>query len=289
MNIIITGPLGHIGSKLIEEIHSVKNLKKIYLIDNASSNNLNVLFNLKTKKKKFIFINEDLKNQDLLNNINSKIHLVIHLASITNAEQSFKNKEEVINNNLTVFNNVLKYCLKKKVKLMHISSTSVYGIQKNIVSESTSALRPQSPYADVKLKEEIILQKNKNKLKFVTFRFGTITGTSKGMRFHTAVNKFCFNTIIKKEIPVWNDALDQFRPYLSLDDAIKTIIFFINRNLFNGEIYNVLTRNYTVRNILDLIKKNGYKMKIKKTNSPVLNQNSYLVSKKKNRKLTIEV
>ena len=279
MNIIITGPLGHIGSKLIEEIHSVKNLKKIYLIDNASSNNLNVLFNLKTKKKKFIFINEDLKNQDLLNNINSKIHLVIHLASITNAEQSFKNKEEVINNNLTVFNNVLKYCLKK-VKLMHISSTSVYGIQKNIVSESTSALRPQSPYADVKLKEEIILQKNKNKLKFVTFRFGTITGTSKGMRFHTAVNKFCFNTIIKKEIPVWNDALDQFRPYLSLDDAIKTIIFFINRNLFNGEIYNVLTRNYTVRNILDLIKKNGYKMKIKKTNSPVLNQNSYLVSKK---------
>ena len=164
---------------------------------------------------------------------------------------------------------------------MHISSTSVYGIQKNIVSESTSALRPQSPYADVKLKEEIILQKNKNKLKFVTFRFGTITGTSKGMRFHTAVNKFCFNTIIKKEIPVWNDALDQFRPYLSLDDAIKTIIFFINRNLFNGEIYNVLTRNYTVRNILDLIKKNGYKMKIKKTNSPVLNQNSYLVSKKK--------
>ena len=281
MNIIITGPLGHIGSKLIEEIHSVKNLKKIYLIDNASSNNLNVLFNLKTKKKKFIFINEDLKNQDLLNNINSKIHLVIHLASITNAEQSFKNKEEVINNNLTVFNNVLKYCLKKKVKLMHISSTSVYGIQKNIVSESTSALRPQSPYADVKLKEEIILQKNKNKLKFVTFRFGTITGTSKGMRFHTAVNKFCFNTIIKKEIPVWNDALDQFRPYLSLDDAIKTIIFFINRNLFNGEIYNVLTRNYTVRNILDLIKKNGYKMKIKKTNSPVLNQNSYIVSKKK--------
>ena len=61
MNIIITGPLGHIGSKLIEEIHSVKNLKKIYLIDNASSNNLNVLFNLKTKKKKIYFYQRRLK------------------------------------------------------------------------------------------------------------------------------------------------------------------------------------------------------------------------------------
>ena len=95
------------------------------------------------------------------------------------------------------------------------------------------------------------------------------------MRFHTAVNKFCFNTIIRKEIPIWNNAIDQFRPYLSLDDAIKTIFFFINKNLFNGEIYNVLTKNYTVRNILDLIKRNKYKIKIKKTKSPILNQNSF--------------
>jgi len=150
-------------------------------------------------------------------------------------------------------------------------------------------LKPQSPYAEVKLKEEIILQRYKKKLKFVTFRFGTITGISKGMRFHTAVNKFCFNTIIRKEIPVWNNAIDQFRPYLSLDDAIKTIIFFINKNLFNGEIYNVLTRNYTVRNILELIKKNRYKIKIKKTKSPILNQNSYLVSKKKLDKLGLKL
>ena len=289
MNILITGPLGHIGSKLIERIHSLRNIKKNYLIDNASSNNLNVLFNLKTKKKKFIFINEDLTNKKILNNIREKIHIIIHLASITNAEQSFKYKKKIVNNNLSVFNNVLNYCLKYKAKLIHISSTSVYGIQKNLVDESSLMLKPQSPYAEVKLKEEIILQRYKKKLKFVTFRFGTITGISKGMRFHTAVNKFCFNTIIRKEIPVWNNAIDQFRPYLSLDDAIKTIIFFINKNLFNGEIYNVLTRNYTVRNILELIKKNRYKIKIKKTKSPILNQNSYLVSKKKLDKLGLKL
>ena len=64
------------------------------------------------------------------------------------------------------------------------------------------------------------------------------------MRFHTAVNKFCFNTVTRKDIPIWNNAIDQHRPYLSLNDAIKTIVFVINKNLFNQQIYNVLTNNY---------------------------------------------
>ena len=46
MNILITGALGHIGSKLVINLKKIKNLKKVYLIDCARSNNLNVLFNL---------------------------------------------------------------------------------------------------------------------------------------------------------------------------------------------------------------------------------------------------
>ena len=117
---------------------------------------------------------------------------------------------------------------------------------------------------------------------------GTITGISKGMRFHTAVNKFCYNTVLGDFIPIWNNALDQYRPYLSLTDAIKSIIFIINKDIFDQEIYNVLTKNYTVRQILQIIKKQNYKIKIKKTNSPILNQNSYKVSKGKFSKFKIK-
>lgn len=281
MNIIITGALGHIGSRLIQKIGLVKKLKKVYLIDNASSNNLNVLFNLNSKKIKFKFIHNDLTDKKVFKSINEKIDIVIHLASITNAEQSFKIKKKLYKNNFGIFKNVENFCRKKKVKLIHISSTSIYGAQSEKVDENCKNLKPQSPYADLKLLEEKTLQNLGKKINYITFRFGTITGTSKGMRFHTAVNKFCFNTVMKKEIPVWNNAIDQYRPYLSLDDAIKTIVFVINKNLFDRQIYNVLTNNYTVRNILDLIKKNKFKMKIKTTNSPILNQNSYLVSREK--------
>ena len=114
MNIVITGALGHIGSALIQNLSKIKKLKKIYLIDNGLRNNLNVLFNNKSKKNiKFIF--EDLKSKKSIKSIKDKIDVVIHLASITNAENSFNIKKELYENNLGIFKNVVKFCIKKKV------------------------------------------------------------------------------------------------------------------------------------------------------------------------------
>ena len=56
------------------------------------------------------------------------------------------------------------------------------------------------------LMEEKLLKQAKNKLKYVTFRFGTISGTSSGMRFHTAVNKFCLNAALNEPITVYKTA-----------------------------------------------------------------------------------
>jgi len=281
MNLLITGALGHIGSQLINKIYKLKNLKNVYLVDSARSNNLNVLFNLKKKKFKIKFFNKDLIDSRFLKSIKKKIHVVVHLAAITNAADSFKNKRIIYSNNYGIFKNIVKFCIQNNAKLIHISSTSVYGLSSSLVDESCSNLKPQSPYADEKLMEEIYLNKNKKKIKFITLRFGTIAGISKGMRFHTAVNKFCFNTILNEEIPIWSNAIDQYRPYLSLNDAINVIIFIIKNKIFDNEIYNVLTKNYTVRQILDLIQKNNFKIRVKYTNSPILNQNSYKVSRKK--------
>ena len=288
MNILITGVLGHIGSSLLENISKIRNLKKVYLIDSTRSNNLNVLFNLKKSKVKLNFIEGDLLDDNVLKKVKDNINVVIHLASITNAEASFKFKNLIYKNNLGIFKKICNFCLKKKAKLIHLSSTSIYGSQSSLVDENCNFLKPQSPYADVKLLEEKYLQKKENsKLKYISLRLGTITGVSKGMRFHTAVNKFCYKTLLKEEVPIWNNAIDQYRPYLSLSDAIKTFIYIINNNFFNRQIYNVLTNNYTVREILKIIKNNNFFIRIKKTKSPILNQNSYKVSDIKIKKLKI--
>ena len=113
MNILITGALGHIGSKLIDKLGKIKGLKNVYLVDSARSNNINVLFNLKLNKPKIKFLLKDLNNKNSLKLIDKKIDVVVHLAAITNAEQSFKDKKLVFDNNFSIFKNVVNFCIKK--------------------------------------------------------------------------------------------------------------------------------------------------------------------------------
>ena len=80
---------------------------------------------------------------------------------MTNAEKSFGKKNKMYENNIECLKTVIDFCKKNKAKLIHISSTSVYGKQAEIVDENCEEkyLKPQSPYADIKLIEEKMLKK----------------------------------------------------------------------------------------------------------------------------------
>ena len=280
MKVLITGGLGHIGSYLIENFKNIKKVKTIYIIDNFSTNRFSSLFNLPKTKKKVYFINIDLSKKNSLKKF-KKVDVVINLASITDAEKSLKIKREIFKNNLGIFTNVIKYCKENSSKLIHISSTSVYGEQKGIVNENCNKLKPKSPYAEIKVKEERILKKNKSKIKYITFRFGTISGVSRGMRFHTAINKICLYSFLKKPLPVWKGMMNKPRPYLSLKDAFKVIKFTLENNFFKNEIFNILSENLTLRKVISLFKKYDKNIKIKQTDSKLLNQYSYHISNSK--------
>ena len=131
-------------------------------------------------------------------------------------------------------------------------------------------------YAKIKLIEENLLKRQK-KLKYTTFRFGTIAGVSKGIRFHTAVNKFCFNAALNENITVYKTALHQYRPYLSIRDAFKVFKFCIDNDFFKNDIYNALSGNFTVNQILKKIRKIKKKNKITFVKSKIMNQLSYHV------------
>ena len=78
-------------------------------------------------------------------------------------------------------------------------------------------------------------------------------------------------------ITVWRTALDQKRPYLHLIDAINAIQFILNKNLFDNQIYNVLTLNASVRQITDIINRYVHDINIQFVDTAIMNQLSYNV------------
>ena len=281
MKILITGACGHIGSYFIENLYKIKKVKKAILLDNLKSNRFNSLFNTNKKNKVEFYLKDlnDIQSLDQFKNIS----IVFHFASMTNAEKSFGKEKEMFSNNLNCLKTVIKFCKKTNAKLVHLSSTSVYSKQAALIDETCEKkyLKPQSPYAKIKIMEENILKKNTKLIKYNTFRFGTIAGVSKGIKFHTAVNSFCLNAAIGERIKVYKTALHQYRPYLSLEDAFKLFKFCIDKNFFENDIYNVVSNNFTVNQIINKIKKLKKNIKISYVNSAIMNQLSYHVDKKK--------
>ncbi|MGB0671000.1 MAG: NAD-dependent epimerase/dehydratase family protein [Rhodospirillales bacterium] len=284
MKIVVTGALGHIGSRLIRELqhHVVKGPEPIdiVMVDDLSTQRYASLFDLPGGAR-YRFIEGDVTKMDL-EPVLDGAHAVIHLAAITDATRSFERKEETEENNYTGTLRVAKAAARHGVRMIYPSSTSVYGTQKDLVDENCGPedLKPQSPYAETKLREEALLAQlaGERNLKQVTLRFGTIFGTSPGMRFHTAVNKFCWQAVMGEPLTVWRTALDQKRPYLDLGDAVRAVGHFITKDLFDGGIYNVLTHNATVREVVEAIRAQVPHLAVTQVETRIMNQLSYEVA-----------
>ena len=279
MKIVVTGALGHIGSRLIRELPASIPDGEIIMVDNLSTQRYASLFDLPSGGK-YRFIEADLLDVDLPP-ILKGADTVVHLAAITNAADSFAIRDKIERENLESTRRVAEACVQTGSALLFTSTTSVYGSQEERVDEDCSPenLEPQSPYAEAKLKEEALLHSlgESRGLPFIVCRFGTIFGISPGMRFHTAVNKFCWQAVMGLPVTVWRTAIHQKRPYLDLLDAVHAILFLIRNRIFDRRIYNVLTTNVTVNDIVEIIRKYVPELQIEFVDHRIMNQLSYTV------------
>ena len=278
MKIVVIGALGHIGSHLTRRLPDFFPGCQVVMIDNLATQRYPSLFNLPGKCR-YKFIEGDVTTMEL-EHIFEGAGAVVQLAAITDAASSFDHADEVERVNYTATERVANACIRTGAPMIMASSTSVYGTHENQVDEDCSPeeLKPQSPYAETKLKEEASTRaKCKDGLKGIIFRYGTIFGVSPGMRFHTAVNKFCWQSVMGNPLTVWKTAYEQKRPYLYLDDCVRAVAFAIEKKLWDGRVYNVVSENSTVRDVVDAIKLQIPTLEVSFVDHKIMNQLSYEV------------
>lgn len=281
--VLVTGALGHIGSRLIREF-SPELVERVVIVDNFLTQRYASLFDLPSSMR-YEFHEDDVRTADIAKYLQGA-DAVVHLAAIVDAPSSKDKPEETFDVNLNGAKRVADACLAAKVPILFPSTTSVYGSQAERVDETCAELKPQSPYADAKLQaEEYIRGLGPKGLRSIIVRFGTIFGYSIGMRFQTAVNKFTWQAVSGTPLTVWKTAWKQKRPYLDLGDCVRSINFILERELFDGETYNILTTNATVEGIVGTIKQFVPAIAVKYVDSAIMNQLSYEVSDTKFRAL----
>ena len=154
MKVLVTGGAGFIGSHIAE-----------YLVQRG--NDVTVLDNLNTGKKdnlakindKINFVNGDIRDYKLLEELVNDATGVFHEAALASVQQSFSMKDEYFDVNVNGTENILKLGKEYGFKIVYASSSSVYGNPKKIPIKESGDRKPINPYAQAKLEDEYLAKK----------------------------------------------------------------------------------------------------------------------------------
>ncbi|MFX0039520.1 MAG: GDP-mannose 4,6-dehydratase [Promethearchaeota archaeon] len=242
--IIITGAAGFIGSHLAETL--LKNNNFLILIDNfndyylGKEERLAKILNNYQNNKDYIIIREDLTNNSFIGQINYEIDFIFHLAAQAGVRYSINKAADVAKNNIISTVNIFEYALKidNIQKIVYASSSSVYGNPIYTPCDENHPKNPISPYAVSKLCGELYADYyyREYNLPITSLRFYTVYGP-RG-RPDMSITKF-FNLMLNdQEISIYGDG-QQLRDFTYISDIINGLILACEKDVSNGEIFNL--------------------------------------------------
>lgn len=222
MDILITGGSGFLGTVIISKFLKETDFN-IVIYD---------LLEPEIKSKRLKFIKGDVldskKVDDACKNVDYIIHAV-SLVPLANAGNLF------FKVNVSGTEVLLQNALKNKIKkIIHISSSSIYGMQKKFPITEDSPIKPFEDYAKTKYQAEKICYKFRKKgLNIIIIRPRTIIGHGR-----LGIFQILFDWIENdNNVYVINGGKNKFQ-FISAEDLSDAILLSIKKNIKN-EDFNV--------------------------------------------------
>ncbi len=274
--IVVLGALGHIGSALIRSQALIAACDEFVLVDDFSTQRYPSLFNL-PESGRYRLVEGD-AGALVSSLVDEDVLAVVQLAGASDPSAIAVDPQLAIDGNLRITRMAVQACGAAGVPLIFPSSTSVYSQSGQDLDEDSQTAGLHA-YAQCKLAEEAaVLEGFQQGMRGNVFRLGTIAGPSPGMRFHTAVNRFCWQAATGAPLSVWTSALHQMRPYLAITDAVNAIERSISQGFWTQTVMNAASFNVTVADVIAEITKALGSQKVELVDSDVMNELTYSVS-----------
>ncbi|WP_135366090.1 NAD-dependent epimerase/dehydratase family protein [Halosimplex halophilum] len=282
MTVLVTGGLGYLGSRLIRELpdHPAFSDQTIRILDNYRQPRFHSLWDLPAYAD-YEFVDADVRDAEAVREAMDGVDAVFHLAAVTNAPETFDIPEKTWEVNHEAALTTYEAARDAGVdQFVNVSTCSVYGTTEEEIDE-TFDCDPESPYGEAKLEaEQEMLARYDGETGLTALRLGTVYGWTTGMRFDTVVDKFALLAATGEPLTVYEGAEDQKRPYLHVQDAVRSMLFAA-AELGDGEAYNVVGQNGRLQDVVDAVEKHFPDVEVGYVEAEQLNQLSYIVSDEK--------
>ena len=233
MKILVTGGAGFIGSHIAEYL--VQRGDDVTVLDNLITGSKE---NLTKISDKINFVNGDIRDHKLLEELVSDTTGVFHEAALASVQQSFSMKDEYIDVNVTGTENIFKLAKEYGFKIVYASSSSVYGNPKKIPVKEDDERNPINPYAKTKLDGEDLAKKySEIGVKVIGLRYFNVFGKRQSKEYAGVIKLFLQRIQQKKSPKINGDGL-QTRDFVHIDDVVKANVLAMDSDI-NHRFLNV--------------------------------------------------
>jgi len=150
--VLVTGAGGFIGSHLTEKLAGLGARVRAFVRYN-SRNDWGLIETLPSEvKEKIQVITGDLRDSETCRNAMNGVDTVFHLAALIAIPYSYVHPREVVENNIMGTLNILNAAKEYEVeKIIHTSTSEVYGTAQYVPIDEKHPLQGQSPYSASKI------------------------------------------------------------------------------------------------------------------------------------------
>ena len=261
MKILVCGGAGFIGSAFIKNYLNNNPKNKIINLDLLTiGSNLKNLKEIE-QNKNYQFINDDIKNQKLVDNLAKDVDVIINFAAESHVDRSIANPKPFIETNILGTYSLLEATKKHDNLFIHVSTDEVYGDAENEDSfTEKSLINPSNPYSATKAAADHLVSTYHRTygIKCITTRCTNNFGP------YQFPEKLIPKTIIRAKkdlkIPLYGNG-EQIRSWIYVYDHVQAIENLISNGI-SGQVYNITAwneiKNKTiVENILELLNKSN--------------------------------
>jgi NAD dependent epimerase/dehydratase len=249
---LVTGAGGFIGSRLCQKLTEAGASVRAFVryTSRAETGLLKLL--PKEVLGKIEIIRGDLRDFSAVEQAAKGMDTIFHLGALISIPYSYVHPVETVQTNVIGTMNILEACRRAGAKLVHTSTSEVYGTALRVPIDEDHPLQGQSPYSASKIGADKLVESY-----YRSFDVPAITVRPFNTYGPGQSNRAVIPTIITQALSgnvVRLGNLDAIRDFTYLDDTVEGFLRAGQAGLWDGETYNLGTgEEISIGEIAELI------------------------------------
>lgn len=237
--VLVTGAGGFIGSRLVEKL-TLQGAHVRAFVRYTSRAEIGLLKQLPSEIiEKIEIIRGDLRDYNAVDQAVKGVDVVFHLGALISIPYSYVHPVETVQTNIDGTLNVLEACRRYGSKLIHTSSSEVYGTALYAPIDEIHPLQGQSPYSASKIGADKLVESYFRSFGVPSVTIRPFNTYGPGQSNRAVIPTIISQALTANQVKLGN--LDAVRDFTYLDDTVDGFIKAVEAELWDGETYNLGT------------------------------------------------